>query len=161
MNKKWNPEEYNNFDMTLEECRRVFDAIENLVIIDANGNIKYLSPNMYFMIEAYNKRPVPKTVVGKHIDEIHHLSKITNALKSGKSIKTCFYFSSDVTNIARIEPLYEGDELVGAIDYDIFNNGQDLSDFLGKLKEYSDKGLLNFKDTFHSMYDSSKKKHPN
>ena len=49
MNKKWNPEEYNNFDMTLEECRRVFDAIENLVIVDADGNIKYLSPNMYFM----------------------------------------------------------------------------------------------------------------
>lgn len=23
MDKKWNPEEYNNFDMTLEECRRV------------------------------------------------------------------------------------------------------------------------------------------
>ena len=80
MNKKWNPEEYNNFDMTLEECRRVFDAIENLVIVDADGNIKYLSPNMYFMIEAYNKRPVPKTVVGKHVNEIHHVSKITNAL---------------------------------------------------------------------------------
>lgn len=157
MNKKWHPEEYNNFDMTLEECRRVFDAIENLVIVDADGNIKYLSPNMYFMIEAYNKRPVPKTVVGKHVNEIHHVSKITNALKSGKPIKTCFYFSSDVTNIARIEPLYEGDELVGAIDYDIFTNGQDLSDFLEKLNEYSDKGLLNFKDTFHSMYDSSKK----
>lgn len=160
MDKKWNPEEYNNFDMTLEECRRVFDAIENLVIVDADGNIKYLSPNMYFMIEAYNKRPVPKTVVGKHVNEVHHVSKITNALKSGKPIKNCFYFSSDVTNIARIEPLYDGDKLVGAIDYDIFTNGQDLNDFLEKLEEYSGKGLLNFKDTFHSMYDSSKKNAP-
>lgn len=160
MDKKWNPEEYNNFDMTLEECLRVFDAIENLVIIDADGNIKYLSPNMYFMIEAYNKRPVPKTVVGKHVNEVHHVSKITNALKSGKPIKNCFYFSSDVTNIARIEPLYDGDKLVGAIDYDIFTNGQDLNDFLEKLEEYSGKGLLNFKDTFHSMYDSSKKNAP-
>lgn len=53
MDKKWNPEEYNNFDMTLEECRRVFDAIENLVIVDADGNIKYLSPNMYFYCKVF------------------------------------------------------------------------------------------------------------
>lgn len=68
--EKTESEEYNNFDMTLEECRLVFDTIENLVIIDEKGMIKYLSPDMFFMIEAYNKRPVPKTVVGRHIDEI-------------------------------------------------------------------------------------------
>lgn len=157
MAKKFSPENYNNFDMTLEECKLVFDTIENLVITDEKGYIKYLSPDMFFMIEAYNKKPIPKTVVGKHIKEIHPVTKITNALDSGKPEKNCFYFSSDVTNVARIEPLYKDGKLVGAIDYDIFTNGPDLKDFLDKLEEYSVKGVLNFKNTFSSMYDASKK----
>lgn len=126
---------YHNFNMTLEECRLIFDTMENLVITDKDGYIKYLSPSMYFMIEAYNKRPVPKSVVGRHIDEIHPISKVTNALKSGGSYKNCFYFSSDVTNIVRIEPLYKDSELVGAIDYDIFTDGKELKEFLDDVKE--------------------------
>ena len=157
MSEKQNKNKIDNFNMTLEECRLVLDTITNLVIIDKNGKIKYLSPDMYFMIEAYNKRPVPKSVVGKHIDEIHPLSKITNVLKTGRSDKNCFYFSSDVTNVARIEPLYKDGELVGAIDYDIFTNGLDLNDFMDKITEYSSKGLINIQHTFHSMYDESKK----
>ena len=157
MSKKAKLEEYHNFDMTLDECRLVFDTIENLVIIDEKGIIKYLSPDMFFMIEAYNKRPVPKTVVGRHINEIHPISKIMNTLESGKPEKNCFYFSSDVTNVARIEPLYKNGKLVGAIDYDIFTDGHDLKDLLDKVSEYVSKGFLNFQNTFHSMYDASKK----
>lgn len=97
------------------------------------------------------------TVVGKHINKIHPVSKITNALKTGQGDMNCFYFSSDVTNIARIESLYKGEKLVGAIDYDLFTNGRDLKEFLNKLEEFSSKGLLNYQSTFHSMYDASKK----
>ena len=60
-----------NFDMTLEECRLVFDTMDNLIIIDERGRIKYFSPNMYSMVEAYNKRPLPDKVVGKHVSEVH------------------------------------------------------------------------------------------
>lgn len=157
MSEKHNKDKLDNFNMTLEECKLVFDTIPNLVIIDKNGKVKYLSPDMYFMIEAYNKKPVPKSVVGKHIDEIHPLSKITNALKTGTADKNCFYFSSDVTNVARIEPLKKDGELVGAIDYDLFTNGPDLNDFLNKITEYSSKGLINIQNTFHSIYEESKK----
>lgn len=89
------------------------------------------------------------TVVGKHINKIHPVSKITNALKTGQGDMNCFYFSSDVTNIARIESLYKGEKLVGAIDYDLFTNGRDLKEFLNKLEEFSSKGLLNYQSTFH------------
>ena len=40
----------NNFDMTLEECRAVFDTLEDLVIVDADGYLNYLSPDMYPLI---------------------------------------------------------------------------------------------------------------
>lgn len=134
-----------NFDMTLDECRRVFDTMQNLVIIDEKGYLKYLSPDMYFMVEAYNKRPVTNKVAGKHIDEIHPVSKITNVLYTGEPIANAFYFSSDVTNIARIEPLYNDGRLVGAIDYDIFTNGIDLKEFLSEVAGYEKEGRLNLK----------------
>ena len=56
----------NYFDMTLDECRLVFDTIDNLIIIDNQGIIKYFSPGMFSMVEAYNKRALPDVVSGKH-----------------------------------------------------------------------------------------------
>ena len=49
--------------------------------------------------------------------------------------------------------------IVGAIDYDIFTDGQELKDFLDKIAAYSEKGFLNLQDTFQSMYETSKKQH--
>ena len=157
MSDKKNQPTYNNFDMTLEECRLVFDTLDNLVIIDENSRIKYLSPNMYKVCEAYNKKPVPDNVVGRHISEIHPATKIVNAINPGKYDETCFYFASDVTNIARIKNLYKDGKLVGAIDYDIFTDGPELKEFLDKVMEYSQKGFINLQDTFQSMYETSKK----
>ena len=150
---------YENFDMTLEECRAVFDAITNLVIIDAGGHIKYFSPDMYTMVEAYNKRVPPASVVGKHISEIHPASKISNAINGGDFDETCFYFTSDVTNIARIKTLYQDGKVLGAIDYDLFTDGLELKAFLNKISEYSEKGFINLQDTFQSMYETSKRQH--
>lgn len=150
---------HDNFDMTLEECRRVFDAMDNLIIIDEQSRIKYFSPNMYSMVEAYNKRPLPDKVVGKHVSEVHPATKIVNAIRDGEFDETCFYFASDVTNIARIKNLYKDGKLVGAIDYDIFTDGVELKEFLNKLSEYSEKGFINLHDTFQSMYEISKKQH--
>ena len=112
----------NNFDMTLEECRLVFDTMDNLIIIDERGRIKYFSPNMYSMVEAYNKRPLPDKVVGKHVSEVHPATKILNAARSEKFDETCFYFASDVTNIARIKNLYRDGRLVGAVTHVMVND---------------------------------------
>ena len=149
----------NYFDMTLDECRLVFDTIDNLIIIDNQGIIKYFSPGMFSMVEAYNKRALPDVVAGKHISEVHPASKIGNAVRGGRFDETCFYFASDVTNIAKIKNLYKDGTLVGAIDYDIFTDGQELKDFLDKIAAYSEKGFLNLQDTFQSMYETSKKQH--
>ena len=124
------------FDFTLDECRQVFNALDNLVIVDQEGKLKYLSPEMYFTVEAYNKKPVPADVVGMHIEDVHYASKITKALDKGKEISTEFYFSSNVTNIARIIPLKRGDEIVGAIDYDLLTDGTMLKKFMERVEDY-------------------------
>lgn len=151
--------EYRNFDMTLEECRLVFDTIDNLIIIDDQGRIKYFSPGMFSMVEAYNKRPVPETVVGRHISEVHPASKIGNAIQTDRFDETCFYFASNVTNVAKIKGLYRDGKRVGAIDYDIFTDGPELKAFLDELLAYSEKGYINLQDTFQSMLETSRKQH--
>ena len=148
---------YNNFDMTLDECRAVFDSIDNLVIVDEKGYLKYLSPDMFSMVEAYNKKTVPDTVAGKHISEIHPASKILNGLNSENADELCFYFASDVTNIARVKAVTKNGKLIGAIDYDYFTDGIELKAFLDKIAEYSEKGFINLHDTFQSMLETSKK----
>ena len=102
-------------------------------------------------VEAYNKRALPDVVAGKHISEVHPASKIGNAVRGGRFDETCFYFASDVTNIAKIKNLYKDGTLVGAIDYDIFTDGQELKDFLDKIAAYSEKGFLNLQDTFRCV----------
>ena len=138
----------NNFDMTLDECRLVFDTFDNLVIIDGDGKIKYLSPGMYFMIEAYNKKPVPHDVVGKHIHDVHYVSKITQGIEKGEEINTAFYFSSNVTNVARIVPLKKDGAIVGAIDYDLFTDGNILRDFLDEVNDYRSSGSTVQRNTY-------------
>ena len=148
--------ELNNFDMTLEECRAVFDTFDNLVIVDANGYLKYLSPDMYPVIEAYNKKPIPDSIVGKHISEIHPASKILNAFDASKNDDIFFYFASNVTNIARIKPVKTDGKITGAIDYDYFTDGPMLNAFVDKLIEYHKKGFINLQDTFQSMLAESR-----
>lgn len=147
----------NNFDMTLEECRDVFDTIENLVVVDAEGKIKYFSPNMYKNVEVIEGRPIPKDVVGKHILEIHPLSKICKVLEKKKEDANCFYFTVGVTNVARIKPIFRGKKLVGVIDYDIFTDDKAIKSFLDKAVDYSIKGFLNLKETVNTIYQLSAK----
>ena len=148
---------YDNFDLTLEECNEILDTIDNLVVVDSGGYIKYLSPNLFKIIHAIEGRPVPNDVSGRHIEEVHPLSKICSVLKSGEEIRNCFYFSLGVTNIARIKPIYSDKKLKGAIDYDIFSDDYDLKAFMDQIVDYSLKGFLNLTETINTIYGVMKK----
>lgn len=147
----------NNFDMTLEECRDVFDAIDNMVIVDEEGKIKYFSPDMYKAVEVIVGRPISKDVVGKHILDVHPLSKICETLEKKQENPDCFYFAVGVTNVAKIKPVFRGDKLVGAVDYDIFSEDHALKSFLDKVVDYSMKGFLNLKEVVNTIYELSNK----
>lgn len=152
-----NNKKYNNFNMTLEECRVVFDNIDGLVIVDEVGKIKYLSPKIIPIIEEIEGKKVSTNVVGQHIEEVHPTSKICMALKSGKEERTCFYFSIGVTNIARIKPLYSEGKLKGAIDYDLFFDDSDLKAFLDKIVNLSLNGFVNLSQTLNAIMEGKKK----
>lgn len=150
-------EEIQNFDMTIEECRTVFDNIDGLVIVDAGGKIKYLSPKLIPIIEKIEGKKIHGNLIGRHIEEVHPTSKICMALKTGKEERTCFYFSIGVTNIARIKPVYQEKHLIGAIDYDLFFDNMDLKIFLDKIVQLSLNGFLNLSETIETIMEGSKK----
>lgn len=139
--------EYQNFDMTLEECRLVLDAIDNVVVIDAQGRVKYMAQNLISVLEMMMSRPLPADIAGRAIQEVNPFSKLPEALRNGKPVENVFYLSGGGTNVARIKPLYQNGQLVGAVDYDLFSNRVDLQAFLELLVEYAEKGFISVEDT--------------
>lgn len=150
-------ERYDNFDMTLDECRLVLDTVDNMVIVDAEGRLKYLSPNMIPILRQLLGREVPEQIAGAHISEIHPISKLQAVLQEGKGVENAFYFVSGTTNVARIKPLYREGNLVGAIDYDIFSDGVELKEFLNQVVDYSIKGFLNLRETVEMIQETGKR----
>lgn len=150
--------DYKNFDMTLEECRLVLDAIDNVVVIDAQGRVKYMARNLIPVLESLMNRPLPEEIAGRPIQEVNPFSKLTEALRSGKPVENVFYFSGGGTNAARIKPLYQEGKLVGAVDYDLFPNRVDLQEFLNLLVEYAEKGFISVEDTVGLLHTPEERK---
>ena len=150
-------QQYNNFNMTLDECRMVLDAIDNMIIVDAQGRVKYLSPAMIPILTALGGQNLPQDIAGRHISEIHPISKLQIALHDGAGMENAFYFVQGTTNIARIKPIYQEGKLAAAIDYDLFTNGADLKKFLDQVVDYSIKGFLNLGETIETIFAPGKK----
>lgn len=149
-------QQYENFDMTLEECRLVLDAIDNMIIVDTQGRIKYLSPDMIPILEALRGEKLPAKITGMPISEAHPVSKLRTAVEKGAGVKNAFYFVGGSTNIARIKPLCQDGKLIGAMDYDLFVDGVELKKFLNQVVDYSIRGFLNLDETVETIFQTGK-----
>ncbi len=149
---------YNNFDMTLEECKLVFDHIGQLVVVDETGKIKYMSEAILEFIEYFDRVDLTDSV-GKNIRDFFLISSIPEVLATGKEDYEHFYFSGGEINIARITPLYKDGKIVGAIDYDLFTEEKDFRRFFDKVMDYSLKGYIDLSKMRELMkrYDESVK----
>ena len=147
---------YHNFDMTLEECRCALDTIDNMIIVDPQGKLKYLSPSMISILESLAGRAMPEDLVGRPISEVHPISKLQMALRKESGIENAFYLVQGMTNIARIKPMYQSGRLIGAMDYDLFTDGVELREFLDQVVDYSMRGFLNLGDTMEAIFAPSK-----
>ncbi len=148
---------YDNFDMTLEECKDVFDSIDGLVIVDQNKKVKYLAPDMVARILSISGNKLEGRLTGQSIEEIHPTSKIEMALQTGYKDDIYFYFTNGITNIAKIKPVFHSEKLVGAVDFDIFRNDFELKNFLDKIVELSEMGVLNLSEAIDTIMEGRKK----
>ncbi len=141
----------NNFNMTAEECKLVFDHFDRLVIVDNEHKIRYISSDLLELLEVLSHKTFG-AVAGKPIEEIHPLSKITHVLESKEAIEECFYFSGGEINVARIKPVILGNQVWGAMDYDIFRTEKDFRRFFDEVAEMTTNGFISFSKELKGLF---------
>ncbi len=143
-----------NFSLTYEECQKVITNIDNLVVVDHEGKVKYMDQRVVKMIEELTHYEFD-SVIGKSIEEVHPLSKIKNVLKKRKEEKECFYFAGESVHVSRIKPIEDNNELFGAMDYDLFSSVSDMKRFMNKMIDYINEGHLDIE--LHKINESMEK----
>lgn len=154
MGKTYHP----NFDLTLDECRAVLDAIGGLVIVDENGIIKYFSDDIRSGIEKLNSKKLPEKIVGKKIRDVHPTTKIIQALEEGSKDEIQIYYGSGTLNVTRILPVKSDGRIVGAVDLDVFKTSWELALFLNRIKELEKNGTIKLPETIEEFSHQRKQR---
>ncbi len=147
----------NYFGLTLEECKMVLDHIGGLIVVDAEGKIKYMDPQMYERIAAISGGDMIKDVVGKPIASVHPTSRLCSTIKTRTGDNEYFYFSMGITNVARIRPLFSKGTFMGAIDFDLYGNADELKQFFDKMVKLSVSGVMDFSDSIDIITTNDKR----
>lgn len=147
----------NNFDMNIDECRAALDSIGGLIIVDEKGYIKFFSKDLVSVIERVNSKELPKTIVGKHISEIHPTSKIIKLIGEEFEDKVVTYKVSGQLNVTRMIPVLDGEKRVGIADLDLFKNNWEISKFIQQINLMKEKDSLVLPETSDEMKAQLKK----
>lgn len=143
-----------NFKLTLAECRQILDHISGLVVIDAQGKVRFLSKDM---VERVQQLGVSKSEAdnyyGKDIQKINPVSKIGNALDKDAKPQIVFYQTVGITGAAVIYPIVEKGELLGAVDYDVLPNDAYIRIFLDMVAERSLNHDLDFEIDIEELFN--------
>ncbi len=134
--------QWNYFDLTLEECRQVLNTIEGLVVIDSKRRIRYISPDLADELDELYGGSWPRQLTGEKIDAIHPISKIAMAFQKERQEEDYVYMVRGLANVARIRPVYQGGTVWGAIDYDLFTDTAHLSQFISRIDDLVEGGVI-------------------
>ncbi|MDR0518797.1 MAG: sigma 54-interacting transcriptional regulator [Clostridiales Family XIII bacterium] len=135
-----------DFALTPEECEGIIRAIPGLVVVDGDGRIRYIDESVVEEVENLRILDSPDCYVGKMIDEVHPTSKVMEVIRRGKAEKAAFYFEGGDTSVTHIIPIYRNGELANVIDFDIFENDEEIKAFVRKVFEFEKQGLLHLSD---------------
>lgn len=144
-------------NLNLEECLSILDLISGMVVIDKDGLIKYLSPDMEERIRRFGDVQEDTEFIGSNILSIHPMSKITKALKSEEKGEIVFYMAAGLPNIAKIKPIIKDGKVLGAIDYDLLLSS-DWEEFLRNTGQASIGGGFSIKEDLMSLINKSLEK---
>ena len=147
-----------DFQLTLEECKRILDHISGLVVVDKDGTIRYMAKELKEKITQTEGENFSKEILGKNIREIYPASKLIDFLESEKNEELAVYLGMSGINIARMKALYEGKKMIGVVDFDLFSTAQEVDLFFNKLEALSADGLLDFSDRIKRIISGKKRK---
>lgn len=132
--------EKNYGNLTFEQCLKILNLIEGLVVVDEKGNILYINQTILD-----GQQMSAKDCIGKYVREVLPLTKIHTVLQTGKSVVGDYYVMDDKKHwqypivVSTRRPIYEAGKLAGAIEYDLFGNDKIFEEFIKTAERVTNK----------------------
>lgn len=116
-----------------KDYKVILNNIEGLLIIDHEEKIVFMAESLLKQIGYHSM----ENVYGKSIRKIIPTNNTYKILYSGKKQIGEVYFVEGYTIVSNGFPIYKNGEIVGAFEYDVFENASFLHGFLDKVSELS------------------------
>ncbi|GAB1477394.1 sigma 54-interacting transcriptional regulator [Bacillota bacterium] len=116
----------------------ILESIRGLLVIDNNENLVFMCKEL-IEIAGYSTL---EEVVGKNIRSLLKHNNTNKAIKDGAPHLSQFYLTEGHVVASTMFPIKEGDKIIGASEYDLFQSSDEIYTFLEKLK--STEGIEHF-----------------
>ncbi|MDR0852508.1 MAG: sigma 54-interacting transcriptional regulator, partial [Clostridiales Family XIII bacterium] len=113
-------------DLTIEDFQYFLEHVNGFVTIDMEGRCTYINKQICdFCGIDYS------TALGKPIKELFSFSKMMDTIEKNQNFtKTEFYFEKDRFSASTRHPMYKDGEMVGVVEYDIFEDMEVVEAFV-------------------------------
>lgn len=139
------------FDLTLEECIEILNALDELIVTDHKGYVKYISPDTIETIERVFDQKEDYVYVNKHISTVNPSTLMPGFIKGDEEEKNIFHLANNLGTITRFKKIMEEGELKLTLDYDLFRDEVELRKFLMELICFDNSDMLNLSDTIEEL----------
>lgn len=146
--------------------KKILENIDGLVVVDKEGKIIVMEDAVAKTCYVDGVQMSAETAVGMDIFKVIPTTKIMDVFSSGRATIADYYFVEGRMITSSRKPIFNGDEIVAAVEYDLFGvEGEHFTDFWEKTIDLSKKGEAlkkiaipptNFKYTLNSIIGSSK-----
>lgn len=116
-----------------EEYKMILDNIEGFLVIDDKEKIVFMAKSLAKQIGYQDS----SQVIGKSIRDIIPTNNTYKILKTQKKQIGEVYFVEGYTIVSNGVPIFKDGKLIGAFEYDVFENASFLHGFLDKVNELS------------------------
>lgn len=113
-----------------KDYRLLLENIAGLMVIDTDGNLVYMNERCADYIKADRKKSI-----GKYINDVFPPSTMTNLLKGNKQYNCNFYFVDGRMSVSSQIQLRKNGKIVGVLEYDLFEEMDELDEFLNMYTE--------------------------
>ena len=125
--------------MDLEEkYLDILDNIRGLLVIDTDENVVFMCSEL-IEVAGYSTL---KEVLGKNIRDLLQHNNTYKVIRENKPELTEFYLTEGHVVASSMFPIKDGNKIIGAFEYDLFQSSDEIYNFLEKLK--STKGIEHF-----------------
>jgi len=129
-----------------EDFKMILDQIDGFLVIDNEEKIVFMTNSLARQVGYEDSAQL----IGKSIREIIPTNNTYKILKTGQKQIGEVYFVEGYTIVSNGFPIYKNDKLVGAFEFDVFENASFLYGFLDKVKELSNE-LNYYKEELRSI----------